>query len=80
MPLLCFFWFFGFFWFLFLDPLFSVLSFRVFPWLVEEVLTLLCFFLNCENGDFLILMRDICFRPSLVLKLFCCTNAKQLAS
>ncbi len=64
MPLLCFFFcFFGLFWFLVLDPLFSVLSFRVFPWLVEEVLTLLCFFLNCENGDFLILMRDIGFPP-----------------
>jgi hypothetical protein len=44
----------------FLVPLFSVLSFLPWDslWLVEEGLTLLCFF-NCENGDFLFLMGDI---------------------
>jgi hypothetical protein len=44
-------------WFLFLGPLFPVSSFLLWNslWLVEEVLALLCFFLNCENGDFSIL-------------------------
>jgi hypothetical protein len=47
-------------WFVFVfGPLFSVLSILLwkFLWLHEEVL--FCVFLNCENGDFLILRGDI---------------------
>jgi hypothetical protein len=46
--------------FLFLGPLFSVLPFLLLNslWLVGEVVNLALPFLNHENGDFLILMRD----------------------